>query len=560
VCLQDVQLSLAAKTCLCPGIPTLMANMFRCFEESDHPPFGDRPPWLLEYFHGMENYLFCVPISDSFVGKDFMTVVVHVFLSLETIVIGVVEDYPTRVQLNPGHYTFVGGEMVVVLSNKLSRARKVTDMDIGTSSKTPTSAPEWRAPPKTVTSMKDLEGQRIGCTGRSESFSVATKPKKLQASWYGSEASPFASVGGDLDGLYRSPSDRFSPISSNSHDPVSPNVMRQDCLTFSVMAKRMVDDGSGDHYWDALHPHFHVLHPNERPSLSAVTIDAYVPGDQPHIVVTGDVFPLFPFLLPLRSQHIDRLHPIVFMYSFFPESEWATISLFPQVYVMLGRITNGHDLRRACISKAHRLLILSSGHGARQHPSGASHDRMLEDATAVLGLLTIEEQLQDLPTWHAYASTATLTIVEVRHRRSILLLKPQLRLEGPMHPLHLNYTPRYAAGLLLSSIFPDAFLAATVYNTRLPDVVHQLLSNAPTTAYLAHSRCPPQFADKPYRGLFLHFARRQMVPLGLYRINHGGALLPYVFVNPSGETVVDGEDLIFVLKRGWAHAAPEPRT
>ena len=51
-CIQDLKMILAAKSCLCPGLPTLLANLFRSFSIRDHPRLEDAPSWMREYVKG----------------------------------------------------------------------------------------------------------------------------------------------------------------------------------------------------------------------------------------------------------------------------------------------------------------------------------------------------------------------------------------------------------------------------------------------------------------------------------------------------------------------------
>ena len=80
-------------------------------------------------------------------------------------------------------------------------------------------------------------------------------------------------------------------------------------------------------------------------------------------------------------------------------------------------------------------------------------------------------------------------------------------------------------------------------------IINQLLSNLPTSAFLAQERVPDHLVDMPYRDVFAHLARHNMVALGLYRY-HGAENLPFVYTNPPQDTVVQQEDMVFVVRRG----------
>ena len=99
----------------------------------------------------------------------------------------------------------------------------------------------------------------------------------------------------------------------------------------------------------------------------------YVPtaDSDPHIIITGDVFPLFPLLLPLRSRYLDHIHPIIFLYNHFPEEEWKHINLFPKVpapflRVEIWMILREHHCRTS--SATHSLTSILWGPCSGTHP------------------------------------------------------------------------------------------------------------------------------------------------------------------------------------------------
>ena len=62
----------------------------------------------------MENQIYCVPIPEAFIGKEFLRVATHVHRSLGAVLLGIVSSTEaSRVLLNPGpHFHFKGQEQV----------------------------------------------------------------------------------------------------------------------------------------------------------------------------------------------------------------------------------------------------------------------------------------------------------------------------------------------------------------------------------------------------------------------------------------------------------------
>ena len=247
----------------------------------------------------------------------------------------------------------------------------------------------------------------------------------------------------------------------------------------------------------------------------------------------------------------------------------ATFLVLVKVHVVKGCVTHTADLHRASVHTALRVLILnpigpsaeqatdmrSSTTDSSKGMAPESHGDCLEDCGAVMGLLAIEESLQMMDGRYFRTGSApapdptTLSIAEVRHRRSMRLLKPQAMYDGILSHMFFNYTPRFAAGLIVTPIINDVFLTESVYNDDFQAIVNQLLSNLPTSAFLAQVPVPRPLAGMPYHEVFAHLARNNMVALGLYRYN-GGGNLPFVYTNPPQDAVVQQEDMVFVVRRG----------
>lgn len=72
VCIESMKLSLLAKSCLCPGLVVLIANLIKSSAEPDEYLKGRNGvdwDWLKEYWNGMKYEIYKVPLSPAYANK-----------------------------------------------------------------------------------------------------------------------------------------------------------------------------------------------------------------------------------------------------------------------------------------------------------------------------------------------------------------------------------------------------------------------------------------------------------------------------------------------------------
>lgn len=110
ICVDEIKLYLLAKTCLCPGINTIISLLIT----SNKPSYENKNPnkektWLDEYMYGMQNEIYRVPFEARlFLGLSFNLVVEHLYKELDYILIALEINVfnETKVFLNPSDYVF----------------------------------------------------------------------------------------------------------------------------------------------------------------------------------------------------------------------------------------------------------------------------------------------------------------------------------------------------------------------------------------------------------------------------------------------------------------------
>lgn len=111
ICVEELKLQLLAKTCLCPGISTIVTSLIT----SDKPPAPQIPitvkegRWINEYLRGMQNEIYRIPFeAEIFSGISFSVVSQHIYKQLDLILFALEVEVngEVRVFVNPSDYVF----------------------------------------------------------------------------------------------------------------------------------------------------------------------------------------------------------------------------------------------------------------------------------------------------------------------------------------------------------------------------------------------------------------------------------------------------------------------
>jgi hypothetical protein len=105
LCLDELKTALQAKNAICPGISTLIENLFHTFGVQVKNPLETDHSWITEYCHGARMQIYYVPMSSIYVGSmggDFNLMAEGIFIGYSCILIGVCNLTDYSVALNPG--------------------------------------------------------------------------------------------------------------------------------------------------------------------------------------------------------------------------------------------------------------------------------------------------------------------------------------------------------------------------------------------------------------------------------------------------------------------------
>lgn len=305
ICVDELKQILLAKSCLAPGISTMVNNLIASSGEECSPTDA---PWMNEYNHGLGFEIYRVALSDVFRGLPFLNVVKLVYKHTNTLLFALEvfhNQAGTRVVLNPGNFVIpASGDIAgFVLAEDLEDAevlgKRYTRQKNGA---------------YTPVSQKDGPLRKfLGATG--------TYEQELHL----------------CDALLdlRNQNYRASLLQKSASSSLGSKWQ---------LTKNRLAGGQQDTL------KYHKT--KEARSLEEAVLesmgDMFDESFSGHIVVIGNSSNLSNFLLPLRQQDLGDPIPVVVLHSSLPSpADWHKIAYFKRVYFIKGSPLEYYDLDRA---------------------------------------------------------------------------------------------------------------------------------------------------------------------------------------------------------------------
>ena len=304
ICVDELKQSLLAKSCLAPGISTMVNNLIASSGEECAP---EDSRWMDEYNHGLGFEIYRVSLADVFRGLPFLDVANLVYKYTNTLLFAL-EVYHSkagsRVVLNPGNFIIprVGAIGGFVLAEDLEDAEVLSKRY--TAQKSGSYAPVSR---------KDGPLRKLlGIT--------STYEKELQ----------LCEALHDL---------RKKDVGGAEVKKSPPPAGSRWNFTKNRLGGRQ---SHGQKYHTTKEPR--AIEDAVIQSMGEVFDDSF----SGHIVVIGNSSNLSNFLLPLRRQELGEPIPIIVLNSALPNpADWHKIAQFKRVYFIQGSPLEYYDLNRA---------------------------------------------------------------------------------------------------------------------------------------------------------------------------------------------------------------------
>lgn len=130
ICLEELKLSLFAKSCLCPGLIAMITNLIN--SAGDLESDSSTPKWLEEYWHGIGFEIYKTQLSKVFKNKTFAEAANIIYKKFNAILFGIdLESGKPKICINPGSKKLVKDDIVgYIIAEDKEVADKIRDYDM----------------------------------------------------------------------------------------------------------------------------------------------------------------------------------------------------------------------------------------------------------------------------------------------------------------------------------------------------------------------------------------------------------------------------------------------
>lgn len=554
ITIEEIKMNLLAKSCLTPGVLALISNLVM---SSSPLPLGHDKDWLKEYSEGKnhEIYRVCLPI-DLYIDKSFLEIVKDIYNEKESqVIIFALEieiDNMSVFRLNPGNLA-------------LSKVFEIHHIERYNHS-----------------NIKIYAYMICGDKGIAEGISKeeyilkkTIKPQIINTAinnYVLNKKDDKCTVNEDFTDSDSEHEDYINKNNNNNNSNTSPNLVNSDDL--DINAEKFYIYKNRREY-------------NEEYEEENLDIMQHTVKDHPiinnHIVVCGIHSAIVHFILPLRSTNIayKDLKYIVFLAPVLTPTIYEWLTKFPKIVFIQGSPLLPENLYRANILNAEKAAILSKNydsdlskndmskniynesnkfdedHNNESNNSNInnSHDRM-SDAEAIFIYKAIKKCTKNIQIVTDLISTENIEyLIDKKYISAVLFRKEFL-------PLY-EFTPLFASGEVFFPGIIDRITCQSYYNPHLLVILKKLLiggsqMKSKKLARLEEDlkipesdlwliKVPESHVNESFEKLFNHFNKsNSVIAIGLYRKNILDDFY-YVYTNPKKNTMIQREDLVFVL-------------
>ena len=296
ICVEELKFQLLAKTCLCPGISTIVTSLItsnKPYAPATASGTKDDPFWIVDYLGGMQNEIYRIPFeADIFAGITFAVVSEHIYkqLNLTLFALEVNVHGEVKVFLNPADYIFEDTRHYgYVIATNLPDISQLREFQFA----------------------EQVQRDYTYNLHHNHHHNSAKKDR------------------GERDGKH------------------APNEAKAQKEREEVLEDK--DSKNKVFYYGKI-----------TSLDQATITDAEDLKIENHIIICGIIPGMRHLLLPLRTKSIKNINPIIILHTEpMPTSIWKQINRFPKVYFMRGSPLKVEDLNRLSIHKALSVVILS---------------------------------------------------------------------------------------------------------------------------------------------------------------------------------------------------------
>ena len=527
ICVEELKLQMLGKSCLCPGINTIIASLITSQKPSIDDIEENIPVyfnWYQEYLEGLGTEIYCIKLKSEILHNMTFNDLVRLIYELTGfVVIGtdvVFEDLKPFVCLNPIYAFSPFDHLIYLLAYNQPDENEINDI-----------LEEY------------IEQNKKGTIENNREMVKVRRLKKAYWANLGNDGLPLYDK--NLNSSVTSVEDEINTTTSNLLYEES-NIPHKESKKLDKNQDPSIINKLG--FINTIHPR--TQHDSE--NFSEELLDH-------HIVICGIGPNLKNLIMPLRARSIKvKTLPILIMdkSEHIPSELWKEIQYFPDVYYMQGNAIKSEDLKKAGIPKAEAVIILSSNIIEKDQED-------MRDADTIFIYKAIKNEAKK-----------TLIIADISSVNSIGYISnygdENIESQG------FWLSEAFASGELYISSMLDTLICQTFFNPYLLSIIQQLMLGDASfkfpvditnklkekkiiqsslyfikvKEYLEKFKIEYTGKKIKYETLFYYLIERNMIPIGIFRnpekISRNNQ--KFVFLAPGKETLVDIEqDKIYVI-------------
>ena len=563
ICVEEIKLQLLGKSCLCPGITTIIASLITSKKPSIHEndQFSKEYDWLKEYLYGIQQEIYFVSLKAELMHNlKFIDIVKLVYKVSGLVVIGIdviIDNLKPFVCLNPSNYLISPFDtLVYILADSQPDSEELNELI-----------------------RNYLENSSKGIVEKNREMVKLLRLKSFYWNKIANIPDYFhnpemqASLGIKLSNdNYANNNNKYTTYNSHElyKESIKKNLLTQKTLKQnSIRSEQLLNNNeqSNNRYIQKLEQYgaisknfFHTLLPRTQHKAETFSPDIL----DNHIIVCGIGLNLKNLLMPLRASSMkNQQYPIVIIdkAEHIPSEIWKEIQYYPDIYYMQGNPVKSKDLHKAGIKKAKAVIILSKS-------SSDIKQSDMVDADTIFIYKAIKNETKSTMIIAELVSVSALSFLNSNSDEN--LIKKQ------------GYwlSPSFAVGEIFIGSMLDTLICQAFYNPFITEILKQLIMGSAgsnftnnfqlklmekkitqSTLYLLSineelTRLGHRDLTKnmKYKEIFDIFVKNNMVPIGLHRnnkkilSNYNKKNKAYVYLCPKRDDIVEIEkDKIYVL-------------
>ena len=540
ICVEEIKLQLLGKSCLCPGITTIISSLITSkkptIEEVGKIPREMK--WLQEYIEGIQLEIYVITLRAELVhNMKFIDVVKLIYEIANLVVIGIdviVDDMKPFVCLNPSSYVLSPFDhLVYILADK-----QPDEYEINKKIK------------------ENLERKKKGIVENNQEMVKILRMKnpywnKLSSNTKTKANTSFSSdKSSSLD-----VSSNAGKYLQNMKDQKKDETYAEFKRDYTLFQQKL------DLFSRSKQNFLYTTTPRTQHEAEFFSPDIL----EHHIIVCGITINLKNLLMPLRAASMkNQQYPIVILDKgeHVPSGIWKEIQYYPDIYYIQGNPIKSKDLQKAGIKKAKAVIILS-----KSTANETQADIIDADTIFIYGAIKNETK-------------TALIIADLTSAASIQFMNsPSSKDDKFNNKQGYWLSGPFAEGELYISSMLDTLICQSFYNPYITDILQQLIMGSAGTTF--SSRMIKKLTAKKisqstlyllnineevirfgrktfpkkvkYKEIFQFFVKNNMVPIGINRnssklSNRNKNDKRYVFMCPQNNTEIDiDHDKIYVL-------------